>query len=210
MLYYVSDLLFTIVVLITAYYISRRGMVNAAVLFIAMLIASLLAITTFEPVANWISRTYLVATDFRVASWIYIVSVSAIFSSALALQMWCIHLILPEAPVMSQRMESIGARVLGVLGGYLFASFLLTALLTSPAPREFWGTFAPEAHRRPGPIMACAPDYQFLALTEYTCEHAFALTGGSWGLGRPVISAETTGGRWSTFPIRYSRFRENP
>lgn len=209
MLGYLTDFLFLLVVLGTAYWIAEKGMVYAAVIFIAILIASLLAITTFEPVANWFNRTYLLSSDFRISSYCYFFIAIGIFSSALGILLWWTQLILPTAPVMSPRLETIGRRVFGILTGYLLASFLLTVILTFPAPLDFWGALAPEAHRRPGPIMRFGPDYQFLSLVEYTCEHASALKGGKWWLDRPVISAQVNGGRWSTYPIRYARWREN-
>ena len=208
MLGYLFDLLFLIVALSVAYWISQKGMAHSATYFVAVLIASLLAITMFEPASNWAARRLLLPADIRIANYFYFLICIGIFAATLASFLWCIHVILPDAPKMSPRMETIGSWVFGVLTGYLFAAFLLTALLAFPAPREYWGAFAPEPHRRPGPIMASAPDFQFLTLTEYTCDHAFAVSGGAWLLDRPAISAQSSGGRWSSYPIRYALWRE--
>ncbi|MCA9119975.1 MAG: hypothetical protein H6822_29465 [Planctomycetaceae bacterium] len=209
MLSYLFDLMFLLVTLSVAYIVSRHSAVHAAAFFIATLISSLLSITTFEGVSARIARTYLLPSDFLILRHLQFVISIAIFVAAAALLAWCIQLILPETPKLSTRMEMTGRWVFGTLVGYLFAAFLLTVLATFPTRREFGGAFMPEAHRRPGPIMAAAPDYQFLALVEYTCGNAFALTGGNWTLGRPIISADAKHGRWSSFPIRYARWRES-
>lgn len=208
MLSYLFDFLFLLVAVATACLVSRKCMVHSAAYYVATLVASLLAITTFERASTWIQYRILLPMTFRIDLLLYFFVTVVIFAAALEILLWCIHTMLPDAPQMSERTERIGRWVCGALTGYLFASFLLTACLTLPAPREYWGAFAPEADRRPGPIMALAPDYQFLALAEYTCDHAFALTGGEWLLDRPVLTAQSNQGRWSSFPIRYAIWRE--
>lgn len=208
MLGYLFDLLFVAVVVAVAYGMPRNSLVHAAAFCVALLIASLLAITTFEPAAIWVERKMLAPSDFLIAMYLYFPICLGIFALALAGLVWCILRLLPDAPEMARRVETIGGWICSAFAGYLFASFLLVALQTFPAPREYWGAFAPEAHRRPGPIMALAPDYQFLALAEITCEHALVPLGGDWRLGRPVISADVEGGRWSSFPVRYAIWRE--
>ena len=209
MLAYLPDATFVLLMLAIAYVTSQRGMVHAAAYSIAVLIASLLSITTFESTANWVERTYLLASDWRIAVHLYFLVSIVVFGASLTGLLWCVNAILPDAPEMTRWVDKIGGWAFGGLAGYLFASFLLIAVQTFPAPRECWGLLAPEAHRRAGPITFTAPDYQLLALTEFTCDHDFALTGGAWLLDRPVISAEPEGGRWSSFPTRFATWREN-
>jgi hypothetical protein len=207
MLNYLFDLLFVLVVLAVACFVARRWtMVHCAAAFVSVLIAGLLAITTFEPIAHWLERAYLTSTDFVVAEHLYFVVCMSVFLVTLAVLLWSIHAILPDAPAVSPRGEMFGCWGFGVLTGYFVASFLLCAVMTFPAPRNFWGLFEPDAHRRPGPVMACAPDYQFLAFVEYTCDHTFALTG-TWLLDRPLIPPTSYTGRWGSFPNRYARWR---
>jgi hypothetical protein len=207
MLSYLFDLLFVVVVLAVACFVARRwSMVHCATAFVSVLIAGLLAITTFEPVAHWVEDTYLSATERFIAIYLYFFVSMTVFLVTLAILLRSIHAILPDAPEVSPRGEMFGRWGFGALTGYFFASFLLCAVMTFPAPRDFWGLFAPDAHRRPGPVMACAPDHQFLAFVEYTCDHTFALTG-TWMLDRPLIPPSSHTGRWGSFPIRYATWR---
>lgn len=209
MLGYLFDIIFLAVVLAIAYYVSRRSIVHSATCCVATLLASLLSATTFESLAKWINRTYLLPSDFLISMRLNFIVSIGLFAIVLAILLWFIQLILPVAPQISLRVEPIGRWFFGIATGYLFASFLLVSFLTFPAPREFWGLLTPEAHRRSGPIGRCAPDYQFLSLVEYTSANAFAFSGGSWLLDRPVISADLKRGRWASFPIRYAIWRES-
>ena len=66
----------------------------------------------------------------------------------------------------------------------------------------------PEAHRRPGPVSAFAPDYQFLSFVEYTCVRRDALTGAPWMLNGPLYAPGLKNGEWGSFPVRYALWRE--
>ena len=207
MLSYSFDLLFVLLVLAVACFVARRwSMVHCAATFVSVVIASLLAITTFEPVAEWFKAVYLMSTDKVISLHLEFAVCATVFLATLAILLCLIHAVLPDAPEVSPRGEMFGRWGFGALTGYFFASFLLCAVMTFPAPRDFWGLFEPDAHRRPGPVMACAPDYQFLAFVEYTCDHTFALTG-TWLLDRPLIPPDSYTGRWGSFPNRYARWR---
>jgi hypothetical protein len=207
MLSYLFDLLFVLLVFAVASFVAWRwSMVHCATTFVSVLMAGLLAITTFEPVANWVEVTYLTSSERFIAKYLYFVVCMTLFLVTLVVLQWCIHAVLPDAPKMSPRAEMLGRWGLGVLTGYLFASFVLCVIMTFPAPRNFWGLFEPDARRRPGPVMASAPDHQFLAFVEYTCGQTSALSG-KWLLDRPVIPPDSHTGRWGSFPKRYALWR---
>lgn len=207
MLIYLFDLFFVLLVLAVACFVARRwSMVHCAAAFISVLIASLFAITTFEPIALWIDATYLSIAEYDIAKYLYILVFTTAFLVSLASLLWFIHTILPDAPEVSPWGEMFGRWGFGALTGCFLASFLLCVVMTFPAPRDFWGLFEPDAHHRPGPVMACAPDYLYLAFVEYTCDHTFALTG-PWLLDRPLIPPVSYSGRWGSFPIRYAKWR---
>lgn len=207
MLNYLFDIVFVLIVLAIAFFASRRGLVHAALIFLAATMASLFATTMFEPVAAWAKSMFLLNTDYIVAGYAWGFFLFAIFGFALWGLLRCINVMLPEPPEMSPTAEAVGSWVFGGMTGMLLAAFLLTAIHTVPAPRNFWGAFSPEAHRRPGPLMALAPDYLYLSFVEYTCENAFAVRGHGWQMPRPVNSAELDQGRWSSFPIRFAIWR---
>jgi hypothetical protein len=180
--------------------------VHAAVRLLAVLLASLLAMCNFEQLARWIKSTYLTSSEEVLGFYLFFDSAIGIFAVCLTILLWGVHRILPIAPEVAARNETAGRWGFGIMTGYLLAAFLVTVIQTFPGPQDFWGSIPPDADQRPGPIMSCAPDYQFLALTEYALDHAFPATG-DWLLDRPIISADSQGGRWSSFPYRYHSFR---
>jgi hypothetical protein len=208
MLEYTFDIAFVLVAAATAWFASRKPVVHAAALFIAVLIAGVLAMTTFEPVAAWCQKTFLLPSDFRVAAYTWLLAAIAVFAAALLVLWRYVVVVLPEPPEMRPTLETFGSWGLGALAGYALAAFLLTTVHLFPAPRDYWGAFEPEAHHRSGPITKLAPDYQVLAFVEYVSERAFAVRGRGWELDRPAISANVKGGRWSSFPVRYAVWRE--
>ncbi len=205
---YLFDIAFLLIVLAVTYLVARRwSLIHCATAFVSVLIASLLAITTFEALATWVNRTYLTSTDNAVADNTYFAICLTVFGVALFLLLRGIHNVLPIAPILSPRAERFGRWGFAALTGYLFASFLLCAVMAIPAPRHFWGLFEVEPSLRSGPIMAMAPDYQFLALVEYTCDHTFVVTG-PWLLDHALIPPEDHKGRWPSYPMRYAKWRE--
>ena len=208
MLGYLFDFMFVSIVLGVAFFVSRGRMVHSAAHFVAVLLASLLAVSSFERIVQWIDAVYLSTTEEVLGFYLPFFTAVVIFAVCLAVFVWGIHRILPEAPEVSPQKETAGRWVFGVMNGYLIAAFLLTIIQTFPGPQDFWGTLPPDTGERPGPILSIAPDYQFLALSEYTIDHAFPVRG-KWLLKRPVIPAARPGGRWSSFPYRYQEFRSS-
>lgn len=208
MLSYIFDFMFVLIVLGSAFLVSRGSMVNSGIRLVAVLIASLLSIGNFEKLARWLESTYLSSTEETIAFHLFYVSAIGLFVVCLAILLWGVHRILPVAPEASERTETVGRWGFGIMTGYLMAAFLLTVIQTFPGPRDFWGSLPPDASQRSGPILSSAPDHQFLALTEYTLDNAFPVNG-VWLLDRPVISADPQGGRWASFPDRYRIFRSS-
>jgi hypothetical protein len=211
MLSYLFDLAFVLIVGLTALFIARgMMMVEAALTFLAVVISSLVAITVFEPIAAWCVRHLFVSTDVYVTKYLWAAFAIFIFLLVFAVLQQAFLRVLGDVPQFGRLAESVGCWGWGVLAGYVLAAFLLTISQTMPVPRDVWGTFEPEAHLRRGPIMAFAPDYQFLSLVDYVCEPRAALTGMPWTVGGPLNAAELDQGYWSAFPIRYALWREFP
>ena len=208
MMSYLVDILFVLVASATAYYVSRKLFVHSVIGLICVLISSLFAIGTFEVVTYWVIRNLFLASDSFFTIYLWSPIALGLFGTAMGVLVCLVKSILPDPPEMSNFLEGIGCWITGLLSGYLLASFVLTVSHTFPASRNYGGAFPPEVQFRSGPVMAFAPDYQFLALTEYICEDTSALARGEWSLGRPVISAQMNRGRWSAFPIRFALWRE--
>lgn len=206
MLSYVFDFVFVLIVLGSAFLVSRGGMVNSGIRLVAVLIASLLSIGNFEKLARWLGSTYLTSTEEAIAFHLFYVSAIGLFVVCLAILLWGVHRILPVTTEASERTETVGRWGFGIMTGYLMAAFLLTVIQTVPGPRDFWGALPPDPDKRTGLVMSCAPDCQFLALAEYTLDKSFPVNG-DWRLDRPLISEDPQYGRWVSFPYRYRNFR---
>lgn len=205
---YVFDIAFLLIFVSTAFFVSRKLIVDAALAFLTLLVSSLFAITTFEPIAEWMRQTLFSPSDIAVTIYLWFTVLMVMFFLSAFGIAWCMQIVLPKPPELTGRVDAIGSWGLGLLSGYLLGAFLLTAIQTWPAPRDLWGCLAPEAHRRSGLIVRMAPDYQYLNVVDYTCGRAVAVTGADWTLDGPVFSPGLKKGRWESFPVRYAVWRE--
>ncbi len=202
------DLVFIAIVATTAWFVARRMVVDSAVLLLTIVISSFCSMVVFEPIAELSRRYLLAATDLSVAKFLWSFFAVTIFVLVFVILRALFSRAIGTPPELGRIAESAGCWIIGGLSGYVLAAFLLTVMHTLPGTRDFNGTFYPEAHRRYGPVMKFAPDYQFLAFVEYTCTAHDPLSGSPWQLGRPVVSAAIGKGHWPSFPIRYAAYRE--
>ncbi len=210
MLSYLFDIAFVLTVILSALVVARSmTLAESALTFLAVLLASLFAISLFEPIAEWCSAKLFLATDYGVTKFLWPFFALFLFLLALAFLQQQFLRTVGETTDFGPKLESFGGWIFGGLAGYVLAAFLLTLVHTLPGPRNYWGLFEPEAHRRPGPVMAFAPDYQLLSLVDYTCVPRGALTGIQWTLGGPVATTDLRKGQWASFPVRYALWRES-
>ncbi len=208
MIDYVLDCAFLLVVVFTTLFVAARLVVESAIIFLAVVIASLLSITLFEPIAGWCSLNLFSQSDVLITRFLWFFFAVLIFVAALGSLLHLFFQVVGDVPQLGKLTESIGSWVFGGVTGYFLASFLLTLLHTLPGPRDFWGSFEPEVQRRTGLITRLAPDYQFLTIVDYVCVPRSPLTGSPWKPSGPLVSTEFKKGRWASFPVRYAIWRE--
>lgn len=208
MLGFIVDALFVLVAGGATWLVARHGAVRAGMCLVAVLISSVFALTSFEAFSRWIKRVYLLGPSGALQDYVHFPALLFLFSISLVLLLFFGRKALPEPPQFDERTETVAQWGLGFAAGYLLAAFLLTAIHTAAAPRNFWGALEPQADLRDGPIARLAPDYQMLGIVEFSAGRAFALDDGAWTLGLPWIEVSGQGDRWASFIPRYAVWRE--
>jgi hypothetical protein len=206
----VIEIVLLIVVGVVTWLVASEGIWGAAQTFLCTLLAGLVAMNFFEPLANSIRG--LVGDNYA-----DIVALLGLFTALVfALRMGTEQLSLSYIQVIPM-LDTVGRWAFGAITGYLTMAILLTALHTAPLPREFLG-FKPERNN----FFNFAPDHQWLAFTQYVSEkplskamfvdnadkriivHAF--DGRYEKIGDPTKPYPNR--IWPSFPIRYAMRRE--
>lgn len=192
--------------------VASEGLWGSAHTFLCVLIAALLAMNYFEPLAGMLEG---MLGGFRYyADIIALVGLFTAFVFGLRLAAEQISPVFIQLPNTA---DQIGRWVFAALTGYLTMAFLLTSLHTAPLPREFIG-FKPERAN----FFGMAPDRQWLGFTQYVTEKPFgwiefqdpktkqlvahAFDGKYELLGD--MSQPYPNTIWPSFPIRYATRRD--
>lgn len=210
---YVLDLAFLMVAAGVAWAVARGGLVHAAAIWFTFLLAALIALNCFEPVATFVSDNMFAATDTVVTRFLWFAALIVIFCGVTVFSLIGVFKVFPDATGLTLGPEVKGKSAwirwcFSLLAGYTLAAFLLTSLHAFPSTRDFGGVFPPERALRAGPIMSLGPDYQLLTLTEYTCLPRSPVTGIPWQPDGPLVETKMQGNRWASFPNRYAIWRE--
>ncbi len=150
------------VIAIVTWLLSTEGVWGAASTFVCVILAGLLAMNFFEPVAMILN--YFVPALLEYADFIALVGLFAGFTWGL--REGTAYL----APVdirMPDMLEMIGKWVFSAITGYVTMAILLTALHTAPLPREFFD-FRPES----SVFFGMYPDRQWLGFVQYVSENS--------------------------------------
>ncbi len=206
------DIICLAVVAVVTWLVASEGIWGAAQTFLCTLLAGLMAMNFFEPLANSIRG--LVGDNYA-----DIVALLGLFTGfCFALRMGTEQLS-PSYIQVIPMLDTVGRWAFGAVTGYLTMAILLTAVHTAPLPREFLG-FKPERKN----FFEMAPDRQWLGFTQYVSEkplskaifkdkfgnqdivlvHAF--DGKYEKVGDPAKPYPN--GIWPSFPIRYATRRE--
>jgi hypothetical protein len=201
------------VVAVVAWCVASEGIHGAAQTLLCTLIAALLAMNFFEPLASML--------DGALGGWrkysdiIALVGLFIAFIFALRLG---IEQLAPTYIQLQPTLDQFGRWAFAALTGYLTMAFLLTALHTAPLPREFM-QFKPER----GNFFGMFPDRQWLGFVQYVTEKPFgwreyqipntsppqfvmhAFDGQYMRLGDPSNPYPNT--IWPSFVIRYASRR---
>ena len=206
------DIACLVVVGITVYFVANEGLWGAAQTFLCVLLAGLIAMNYFEPLAGFLDG---IAPTYK--SYMDIIALAGLFIGLVfSLRMGSEHL----SPVyigLPSTLDQLGKWLFGAATGYLTMAFLLAALHTAPFPREFMG-FKPERNN----FFGMAPDRQWLGFVQYVTEKPFVGTIFQDVETKQLISKafdgryERLGDKtspypntiWPSFPIRYAMRRE--
>lgn len=197
---------------VTVYCVANEGLWGAANTFLCVLLAALVAMNYFEPLANFLDGVlpaYKNFMDIVALVGLFIALTFALRLGAEQLSPTYIHL--------PSTMDQIGKWAFGAATGYLTMAFLLTALHTAPLPREFLG-FKPERNN----FFGMAPDRQWLGFVQYVTEKPFARIMFQDPDTKQLIAHafdgkyERLGDKtnpypnviWPSFPIRYAMRRD--
>jgi hypothetical protein len=193
------DVLLLAVLGVVTWCVASDGAWSAVVTFLCTLIAGLIAMNFFEPVAillEGISPFFANRADMIALLGLFI---AALFALRVGFEQ-LVKLHVEVAPMAHEPIRWAFA----FFTGYVSMAFLLTALHTAPLPREFLGFRA----ERPNFLGLAAPDRQWLGLTQFVSEHALSRGDGhSFDTARMKV-ASYPNSEWSSFPIRYATRRE--
>jgi hypothetical protein len=195
------DILLLAVVAIVAWCVASEGAWSAGFTFVSVLLAGLLAMNFFEPLANYLEAAIAGSPEWA-ARW-DVISLVGLFALFVFLLRFLTEYLAPTFMPVQPMVHEVGRWGFGVLTGYVSMAVLLTALHTAPLPREFLG-FAPERKNLLGIV---APDRQWLGFTQHVSEKSIA---GSRIFDGPQFTLGDAQNRvWPSFPIRYASRRES-
>lgn len=201
---------FLLAVLIgVTYFVANEGPQGAAISLFAVLIAGLVAMNFFEPLAIFLSTNIAGSFDWQ-HRW-GVIALLGLFAVGVFLIRMMGDNLFPTYAEVSTVLYEVARWGLGLITGYVTMAILLTSLHVAPLPREFMG-FTPEGNNF---LSISAPDRQWLAFTQYVSEKSLKTKSSTGGV-RIFDGAEfpsnptnlTTNRVWSSFPIRYAARRE--
>ena len=208
----IIEIVLLIIVGVVTWMVASEGVWGAAHTFLCTLLAGLLAMNFFEPLAKGLGG--VVGENYA-----DIVALLGLFTAfVFALRMGTEQLC-PSYIQVSSMLDLVGRWVFGAVTGYLTMAILLTALHTAPLPREFLGFKAERDN-----FFGSAPDRQWLGFTQYVSEKSLskAIFKDKFG-NQDVILTHAFDGRyekvgdpgkpypnplWPSFTIRYATRRD--
>ena len=183
------------------------GAWSAALTFLSVLFAGLLAMNFFEPLAGFLENNVSASPSWSYR-WDFIALVGLFTALVLGLRFLTEYLA-PTFMNVHPLVYEGGRWSMAFATGWVTMAFLLTALHTAPLPRQVDSNSVTEflqfqAER--GNFFGFAPDRQWLGFTQYVSRQ-------SMPSGRifdgPIFKAGDFDGIWPSFPIRYATRRED-
>ena len=195
------DLLLLAVIGVVTYCVASEGPWGAATTFISVILAGLLAMNFFEPVASMFPQTMEWQTR---ADIIALLGLFALFVTGLRMGA---ESLMPTQLEVNPLVYDGGRWGFGLLTGYVTAAILLTSFHTAPLSRDFLG-FKPEGNNffSLGGVEG-APDRMWLSFTQYVSERIFT-TGNVFDKSEYSRYRGKPTENWSSFPIRYADRRQ--
>jgi len=196
------DILLLAIVGIVTWCVASEGAWGAGFIFVSVLLAGLLAMNFFEPLATFLSNN--ITNSYAWQQRWDIIALVGLFVGFIFLFREITVRIAPAYMQVHPLVHEVSRWGFAVMTGYIAMAFLLTALHTAPLPREFAG-FTPERKNLLGIV---APDREWLGFTQYVSEKS--MRKGTFGhlFDGPEYSFPQQDNQiWPSFPIRYATRR---
>tara|TARA_R110002095_G_scaffold95397_1_gene83312 strand:+ start:7073 stop:7738 length:666 start_codon:yes stop_codon:yes gene_type:complete len=196
------DIILLAILGIVTWCVASEGAWGAGFIFVSVLLAGLLAMNYFEPLATFLTDNISSSGAWR-QRWDSIALVGLFVAFIFLFRELTVR-IAPTYMQVHPLVHEIARWSFAALTGYIAMAFLLTALHTAPLPREFAG-FTPERNNLFG---AAAPDRQWLGFTQYVSEKSMR-NGAAGHLfdGPEYTFPQQQNSIWPSFPIRYATRR---
>ncbi|WP_417847599.1 CvpA family protein [Thalassoglobus sp.] len=200
----INFLLLAILIGVT-YFVANEGPQGAAISLFAVILAGLIAMNFFEPLAEFIASS--LGNSFEWQNRSDIIAMLLLFAGGVTLIRLMGDHLFPTYAEVTPMFYEVSRWGLGLFTGYITMAILLTSLHVAPLPREFIG-FTPEGNNF---LSITAPDREWLAFTQYVSEKSMKRSGNRIfdGAEFPSNPTEVSTQRiWASFPIRYAARRE--
>ncbi|MCA9005738.1 MAG: CvpA family protein [Planctomycetaceae bacterium] len=196
------DILLLAILGIVTWCVASEGAWGAGFIFVSVLLAGLLAMNFFEPLATFLTNSIANSSAWQMR-WDCI-SLIGLFVGFIFLFREITVRIAPAYMHVHPLVHEVARWGFAAMTGYVAMAFLLTALHTSPLPREFAG-FTPERKNFFGVL---APDREWLGFTQYVSEKSMRKGALGHLFDGPEYSFPNQDNKiWPSFPIRYATRR---
>lgn len=195
------DILLLAVLAGVTWFVATEGTWGAATVFLSTLLAGLLAMNFFEPLAATLEQS----VPAGMAYWDFVALVGLFAALVFGFRAAGEYLMPTYVDVPVVLHNSL-RWLLAAATGYTVVAILLTSLHTAPLPRSFLG-FNPGPTRKQ--FFGLGPDLQWLALNQYVSERSLRGSGPMFdevSMER-IAGQPNTAATFSTFPIRYAMRR---
>lgn len=192
------DIILCLIVAGVAWCVAGEGAWGAGLTCGCVLFGGMLAMNLFEPVANWLGRIGFIGEMYA-----DVMALTGLFAFFVILLRWATDNLSPTSIDIDGRLYQIVRWGFAAATGYITMAFLLTALHTTPLPRDFIG-FTPERNNF---LEVTAPDRWWLGFNQYVSE---AILRKNKIFDGPELAPMAGSPKmvWPSFTIRYATRRE--
>ncbi|HVJ67385.1 MAG TPA: CvpA family protein [Caulifigura sp.] len=196
------DLLLLAIIGVVTYCVASEGPWGAATTFVAVILAGLLAMNFFEPLAGMFPAAF----DWQMRA--DIIALLGLFAAGVTGLRMAAEYLMPTQIEVSPIVYDGGRWGFGLLTGYATAAIVLTALHTAPLGKDLSLGFRPNENNFFGiGGVESAPDRLWLSFTQYVSENIFT-TGNVFDRSEFPRYRGKPPEQWSSFPIRYADRRQ--
>jgi hypothetical protein len=203
------DLVCLAMVCWVSFRVSDEGAWGAAMVFFTVLFSGLIAMNTFEPLAEWLAIQVSDSETWQ-SRW-DVISLLGLFGASVFIMRVVTERLAPARMPIPQLAEFPLRWLAAIATASVTLGVLLTSLHIAPLPRvvtkdeilEVAG-FQPEREQ----FFGLAPDRQWLEFNQWLSQQALNRGDSSRLFDGPIYRSGGQSGRWPSFPIRYADRRE--